>query len=258
MFWPTYSLYWERVRTTSRSLNPRFITTLSWLSFTATSIVRDRPAEAIPWREAAFSQNLALIWRSVIRLHFSHECNIISSILYHSYYSRTLYVSWQRRVCKYGMCVFPQLSSELRKQSAVWVLCAGDSRIGCEEWSLPLSRIPAHLSPSAQSRPSQHFTPPQRHNLHRDAFVLETISLSLKLSLCDWQNISEGHDTPSLHRCTVETGATAFQSITAWTLHHCQHDLWGNWKREWNGFWMAGEERRKSAIAILITIWIIY
>ncbi len=72
MFWPTYSLYWERVRTTSRSLDPRFITTLSWLSFTATSIVRDRPAEAIPWREAAFSQNLALIWRSVIRLHFSH------------------------------------------------------------------------------------------------------------------------------------------------------------------------------------------
>ncbi len=175
---------------------------------------------------------------------FTHECNINSSILYNSYYSRTLYVSWQRRVCKYGMCVFPQLSSELRKQSAVWVLCARDSRIGCEEWSLPLSRIPAHLSPSAQSRPSQHFTPPQRHNLHRDAFVLETISLSLKLSLCDWQNISEGHDTPSLHRCTVETGATAIQSITAWTLHHCQHDLWGNWKREWNAFWMAGEERR--------------
>ncbi len=146
-------------------------------------------------------------------------------------------------------CVFPQLSSELRKQSAAWVLCAGDSRIGCEEWSLPLSRIPAHLSPSAQSRSSQHFTPPQRHNLHRDAFVLQTISLSLKLSLYDWQNVYEGHDTSSLHRCTVKTeGATAFQSITAWTLHHCQRDLWENWKEEWllNGRWKErkGKERK--------------
>ncbi len=142
-------------------------------------------------------------------------------------------------------CVFPQLSSELRKQSAAWVLCAGDSRIGCEEWSLPLSRIPAHLSPSAQSRSSQHFTPPQRHNLHRDAFVLQTISLSLKLSLYDWLNVYEGHDTSSLHRCTVKTeGATAFQSITAWTF--ITVNVISERTEKKSGFWMAGGKKGKE------------
>lgn len=68
MFWPTNSLYWERVRTTSRSLDPRFITTLSWLSSTATGV----GSALLKPSQAGFSQNLALIWRSVNHLHFSH------------------------------------------------------------------------------------------------------------------------------------------------------------------------------------------
>lgn len=56
------------------------------------------PAEAIPgW---VFTESCFDLKVSQSFAFFTHECNINSSILYHSYYSRNVYASWQRRVCK--------------------------------------------------------------------------------------------------------------------------------------------------------------
>ncbi len=144
-------------------------------------------------------------------------------------------------------CVFPQLSSELRKQSAAWVLCAGDSRIAVrmifavEQNTCSSSHRLHRAAPANTSHRRRDI------NLHRDAFVLQTISLSLKLSLYDWQMFTKVMITSSLHRCTVKTeGATAFQSITAWTLHHCQRDLWENWKRRVAFEWQVEGKERKG------------
>ncbi len=100
MFWPTNELYWERVRTTSRP-------TFHHNSIMTVLHRHRRRIGPLKPSQAGFSQNLALIWRSLNRLHFLHMS--VTSILqfYIILIISRLYASWQRRVWRVSSLSYP-------------------------------------------------------------------------------------------------------------------------------------------------------
>lgn len=92
----------EWVRT--RSLDPHFMTTTMNFFYCHRHWERSTPWSQHMERDCFFTESCFDLKVSHWRAFFTHECNSNSSILYHSYYSRTFYVSWQRRVCEYSEC----------------------------------------------------------------------------------------------------------------------------------------------------------